>query len=264
MFIFTTFYLILLWMSYVSLVILPKPAEKFSLRLRMAIFCLAGELLCSWTLLHSWKNQYEFLGSRSRSCINPGEKQQMRGISCSGEAPAFLWGGCSTVPRPRRWQGVGETPSKCYFNLPYSRLCLQWDPSTSPQLVWHRYFIFDTSALFFQVLLLSPRLIQFPLLIRAGSWQNKLLHTYNYKNKRKTSEKWIFCIMYADLIHAVKCRTAALYSTLVLNVIISEKGKRLLFMRLEIILCKCFKRFTCLRTKITAKEEALPGLFLYQ
>lgn len=70
--------------------------------------------------------------------------------------------------------------------------------------------------------------------------------------------------MYADLIHAVKCRSAALYSTLVLNVIISEKGKRLLFMSLEIILRKCFKRFTCLRTKITAKEEALPGLFLYQ
>lgn len=31
--------------------------------------------------------------------------------------------------------------------------------------------------------------------------------------------------MYVDLIHTVKCRTAALYSTLVLNVTVSEKGK---------------------------------------
>lgn len=132
----------------------------------------------------------------------------MRGISCSGEASAscicLTWlqhgpqamRGLVTSPGspPRgpvwRGRGVGETPSRCCFNLPYSRLCLQRDPSTSPQLVWPRYFIYKTPLhYFFQVLLLSTRLIQFPLLIRAGSWQNKLLHTYNYKNKRKTSEK---------------------------------------------------------------------------
>lgn len=117
--------------------------------------------------LSSWKNRCEFLGSRSRSCINPGEKQQMRGISCSGEASAscicLTWlqhgpqamRGLVTSPGspPRgpvwRGRGVGETPSRCCFNLPYSRLCLQRDPSTSPQLVWPRYFIYDTSALFF-------------------------------------------------------------------------------------------------------------------
>lgn len=45
---------------------------------------------------------------------------------------------------------------------------------------------------FFRVLFTSTQQIQFSLVIQAGSWQNKLLHTYNYKNKRKTSENEYF------------------------------------------------------------------------